>query len=349
MIDSKIQWTDATFNPWRGCQKVTAGCANCYAETGSKRNPLVLGMWGPQGTRVVAHERQWAAIRKLNAVAANRGERKRVFCASWADVFEDWTGLMSDSDGDVLHVCNVCGAWRTMAKMCHGPTAHLPLTMQDVRVQLFALIDSCPALDFQLVTKRPENIARMMPLPKGADCDHKRQSCDDVGCTERVRPNVWLLTSVENQETADRRIPELLKVPAVVRGLSMEPLLGPVDLTRIRVDGGYTLNAFTGEMRGGITRDIFQIGRLGWVILGGESGHNARPCNVAWVRDIVRQCKAAGVACFVKQLGTAPTSGNGSLGGTIDLSLRKIKDKKGGDIAEFPADLQIREFPAVSA
>src|SRR3954469_785782 len=85
--NSKIEWTHHTFNPWRGCTKVSAGCANCYAETQSGRNPRVLGVWGPKGTRVVAAEAYWREPLKWDAQAKAAGERRRVFCASLADVF----------------------------------------------------------------------------------------------------------------------------------------------------------------------------------------------------------------------------------------------------------------------
>src|SRR5262245_66670777 len=93
-----IQWTTHTFNPWRGCSKVSPGCAHCYAETFAGRNPSVLGVWGPKGTRVLASKTMWSEPHRWNRQAEARGERARVFCASVADVFEDWRGGMHNPD-----------------------------------------------------------------------------------------------------------------------------------------------------------------------------------------------------------------------------------------------------------
>ena len=333
--NSKIEWCHHTFNHVRGCTKVSAGCANCYAESMSGRNPKTLGVWGPNGTRVVAAEAAWREPLRWNKVAKLAAElyaavggdpsrpgrvewqgrtvrfdgRPRVFCASMADVFEDWTGLMEAADGDVLHVCNECGEWRTMAKMCHGPLAHMPLTMQDVRARLFRLIDQTPNLDWLLLTKRPENIERMMPPYRDTHCDHKRYSCADVGCRGGVRPNVWLGASVENRKAAER-IKVLRGIPAAVRFLSVEPLLedlGTIDLTGID-----------------------------WVIVGGESGHGARPMHPDWARSLRDQCRAANVAFFFKQWGEyAPRDAGGffsvsdKTNHTID-ELGRLDTKHGG-------------------
>lgn len=182
------------FNPWRGCTKVSRGCANCYAEAGSKRNPAVLGVWGDAGTRVIASESYWRLPLKWDRQAAKAGERRRVFCASLADVFEDRPELVSP------------------------------------RQRLFRLIGDTPYLDWLLLTKRPENVLRMThdewcpPVP-----GHVSQNAGD-GHSWKWPSNVWLGVSVEDQQRADERIPILLQTPAAVRFLSCEPLLGPLDL-----------------------------------------------------------------------------------------------------------------------
>jgi len=324
--NTKIEWCDFTLNPWRG-RRLPAGLA--------------------AGTRVVASEAMWKEPLKWNKAAETEArfrtikgipvERPRVFCASLADVFEYWTGVMSAADGAALHACNECGAWRTMEGMCHGPNAHFALTMDDVRRRLFDLIDATPNLDWLLLTKRPENIARMLPKKADADCDHPRQSCDDVGCCGGIRKNLWLGTSVENQAAADARIPHLLRVPAAVRFLSCEPLLGPVDLSEyLRCESCLSPQTCW-----------CADARVNWVIVGGESGPGARPCRVEWVRSIVEQCKAAGVACFVKQLGAAAVQPHYQDTRPITMIHLPVslRDKKGGDIAEWPADLRVREFP----
>ncbi len=290
--NSKIEWTTHTFNPWRGCTKVSAGCANCYAETMSKRNPKVLGIWGDNGTRVVASEAMWREPVKWNAAAGKAGERHRVFCASLSDVGEDRRELT------------------------------------EPRLRLKELIEKTPHLDWLLLSKRPENYVRLFWGPK------------ILGLWPS---NVWAGTSVEDQEAADKRIPHLLKVPAKVRFLSCEPLLGPI-VFRMRGDG-----VFTGEA--GYTpyptSDEHPL-NIHWVIAGGESGPGARPCNIAWIRDIVKQCRDAGVPCFVKQLGATPMFVRpAEVAGKQEVYV-KLKSPKGGDMAEWPEDLRIRQFPKES-
>lgn len=132
---SKIQWTHATFNPWRGCTKVSEGCAHCYAETMSGRNPAVLGVWGSSGTRVVAANAYWRGPVQWDREARVAGERRRVFCASLADVFEGEDTI---------------------------PSGYLQV-IADARARLFRLIDMTPHLDWLLLTKRPENVRRLWP------------------------------------------------------------------------------------------------------------------------------------------------------------------------------------------
>jgi protein gp37 len=257
--NSKIEWTHHTFNPWRGCTKVSAGCANCYAEATSVRNPKVLGVWGPRGTRVIAAESYWRQPLAWNAAARAAGERHRVFCASLADVFEGDDTMPAESVRPV----------------------------RDARARLFNLIDATPFLDWLLVTKRPENIRGMWP--------GGYMNPPPMGPTLTRRPNVWLLTSVEDQPSADKRIPELLKCRdlAAVLGLSIEPLLGPVDLTRAKPRN---VPAWWQGNRN-------PLSRIDWVIVGGESGHHARPMHPEWPRGLRDQCQAAGVPFFFKQWG----------------------------------------------
>jgi len=251
--DSKIEWTHHTFNPWWGCVKVSDGCKHCYADTFSKR--YGHDIWGVDKPRRFFGDKHWNEPVKWNREAEKAGERRRVFCASMADVFEGREDCAPHR-------------WR-----------------------LFNLIETTPNLDWLLLTKRPENILNLLPTNWLID----------------PRPNVWLGTTVENQEQAGRRIPELLEAPAVVRFLSCEPLLGPVNLHEV------TRNPFGG------------IPGIDWVIAGGESGHHARPMAEAWARDLRDQCNNAGIAFFMKQMG-----------GAID---------KRHDLDDLPEDLRIRQFP----
>lgn len=275
-VDSKIEWTHHTFNPWWGCARVSPGCENCYAETFAKRTGKAK--WGVNEERRLFGDKHWKEPLKWNAAAEKAGERHRVFCASMADVFEDRRDL------------------------------------DEQRQRLWNLIDDTPHLDWLLLTKRPENIARLYP---------------PTWTEKRLPPirNIWLGCTAEDQKRADERVPRLVEVRAAVRFLSCEPLLGPVELALNGID---------------------------WVIVGGESGHGARPFNLAWARSVVTQCRKANVAIHVKQLGAAPfsvadkISHKGNAEKMPDGFYRFLNDRKGGDWNEWPEDLRVREYPAVT-
>jgi protein gp37 len=224
---TKIEWADFTFNPWLGCDKVSAACTNCYAESWAKRTGQA-GLW--RGERRRTSVANWRLPLKWNRETPGA----RVFCASLADVFEDREELA------------------------------------DWRLELFDLISGTPDLTWLLLTKRPENAARYFRHPD-------------------MLSNVWLGTTVENQAAAER-IPHLLRVPARVRFLSCEPLLGPVDIRQ-----------WLGPQRMYPGRGI-EYG-VEWVIAGGESGPRARPSHPNWFRSLRDQCRAAGVAFHFKQWG----------------------------------------------
>lgn len=257
--NSAIEWTHHTFNPWRGCT-------------------------GPNGARVVAAESQWKQPLKWDREAEKAGERRRVFCASLADVFEDWDGVMRHHSYGDLAINEAGDIWPSSFPSMM-PNADdwgvREYTIADVRRRLFQLIDDTPHLDWLLLTKRPENIRRMWPRMDNQGHGWHKQ-------------NVWLGTSVENQEQADKRIPELLKCRDLspVLFLSCEPLLGPVDLHDY---------LWAGELPQ--TRKVDGKGIVNWLICGGESGHHARPMHPEWARSLRDQCQAAGVPFFFKQWG----------------------------------------------
>jgi protein gp37 len=180
--------------------------------------------------------------------------------------------------------------------------------------RVFDVMLNCPRHTFQILTKRPE---RMLEYSR-----------DQVNLWREPWPfpNVWLGVSVEDQKTADERIPLLLQTPAAVRFVSYEPALGPVDFEQ------FALKTLDGGENPGID----------WIIVGGESGPGARPFDIQWARKTVAQCKAAGVACFVKQLGAEPVGFGDDYEYWCD-----IRDRKGGDWDEWPPDLRVREFPNV--
>jgi len=251
--ETGISWTDHSFNPWWGCQKVSPACANCYAETFSKRYGMKL--WGPASERRFFGPKHWEEPLKWNKQAQKEGVRRRVFCASMADVFEDRDDLIQP------------------------------------RADLFLTVEETPHLDWLLLTKRPENIEGM--LPKWSHLNG------------RPFPNVWYGTTVENQEQAALRVPLLLQVPAVVRFISYEPALGPLDLTNIEIMG-HSLDALRGEWcanRQGCFVEDHSDGSIDWVIAGGESGGRARPSQPEWFTAVRDQCAGAGVAFHFKQWG----------------------------------------------
>ena len=313
-----IEWCHHTFNAWEGCARVSPGCENCYAEARDKR--FTGGIrWGVKAERRIASEAYWRQPLKWNAEAQAAGERRRVFCASLADVFEDRPELA------------------------------------EPRARLWDLMLATPWLDWLLLTKRPENAER---LARAATV----RAFHDLGAphhTSSFPPNAWLGVTAENQAYADKRIPIMLGIagPAVYF-VSYEPALGPVDFTRVGTDDGRPVSALA---RHPVVDPPAERGAPGvdWIIVGGESGTDARPFDLAWARNVIAQCKAAGVAAFCKQLGAVPVSTHdadlcGRVGDVVEVRFESpslfhvaLKSKKGGDMSEWPEDLRVREFPEV--
>ena len=276
--NSKIEWTDHTFNPWIGCQKIGPGCDHCYAES-MMADRLKKVQWGPGAERVRTSPANWKQPLAWNAAHdkfyAEHGRRQRVFCASLADVFDN----------------AVDPAWRA---------------------DLLRLIEATPNLDWLLLTKRIGNAHQMIG----------EALITMTGDTSLLPswpwPNVWIGASIVNQAEANRDIPKLLQVPARVRFLSMEPLLGPVDLRQ----------AHFAPLR---------LPRVDWAIVGGESGTDARPMHPDWARDLRDQCATAGVPFLFKQWGEWVPRGPESMGYPVvdDVPRRRITDvgHNGQDLA----------------
>lgn len=230
-MSTKIEWTDAVWNPTTGCNKVSQGCKYCYAEVMHKR---LTGMKMP------GYERPFLAGAYPNEAALGRPLKwkkpRKVFVNSMSDLFHE----------------NV-------------PFEHID--------KVFDVMRCTPQHTYQLLTKRPERMAEYLNV-------HRTM--------KETLPNVWLGTSVENQKAADERIPHLLNCPAAVRFMSMEPLVGPVDLLKEYPTG-----------KGAVS----YCALVDWVIVGGESGRGHRPMHPEWARSLRDQCAAAGVPFFFKQWG----------------------------------------------
>ena len=188
------------------------------------------------------------------------------------------------------------------------------------------LIHDTPSLNWLLLTKRPELWAeRMRACIALAVASIPALEWFNGG----PPPNVFMGVSVEDQARANERIPLLLEIPAVMRWLSVEPLLGPVDF---RAVPGFNRSGSAGV----------EILRSFWVVVGGESGKEARECHAGWIRRVVEQCRGSKVPVFVKQIGSNPVD-------DLENAVRwgKVRDPKGGDPLEWPFELRVRELPAL--
>lgn len=310
--NSGIEWTDAVWNPVVGCARVSPGCENCYAErvahrglTERHRGLTTMGTHGPRWTGEARF------VPEALAKPLHWRKPRRVFVNSMSDLF------------------------------------HEDITFDQIAA-VFGVMAATPHLTYQVLTKRPRRMLEFMrrigrtscpdsdamqaaALALGGrhvllhDCMERMQGC----ATEWPLPNVWLGVSVEDQQRADERIPLLVDCPASVRFLSVEPLLGPVDLHYSAFNGADSFGTMPG---------------IDWVIVGGESGHGARPCDVSWIRSVVDQARHAGVAVFVKQLGADPVD-TPVPGYTTGIP--GIRHRKGGNPLEWPEDLRVQEFPVV--
>ncbi len=276
MTKSKIPWTEQTWNPVIGCTKVSDGCKFCYAE---KRAVRLANILHPSTSNY-----KFGGILTDFVSDKKAGWSGKVKCIKAAlDI------PLKRKKPTMYFVCS-------MGDLFHK---NVPFDFID---RIASVIDKCPQHTFQILTKRPE-IAL-----KYSKYSYKRLK----KFKPRIRPNVWLGTSCENQKTADERIPYLLQTPSAVRFLSLEPLLGKINFHATNVHLQSEHNCDT---------DIDQV------IIGCESkgGWAGRPCKLEWVRDIVSQCKATGIPVFVKQL---------NIGGKL---IKKVE--------EFPKDLRLRQMP----
>lgn len=346
-----IEWTDASWNPTRGCSRISPGCENCYAERQAIRQAGPGGGYEGLVRASKSGAPRWTGAVRLVPEQLDLPLRwrrpRRIFVDSMSDLFHE-----SLTDEQIATVFAVMG-----------------LTVRHT---------------FQVLTKRAERMARWFAWAAGGR--HVWRAAQGIAMPRGENkpapgwplPNVWVGVSVEDQQRAVERIPHLLATPAAVRFVSLEPLLGGVDLWEWI--GPHECCSSCGAVEKGLRRDENGVPRedcavcgdegtlitawgepqverwrtgeryaseeslredegppLDWIIVGGESGPGARPCDVSWIRSIVEQCRAANVPAFVKQLGSRP----------VDGAAFRMYDRKGGDPAEWPEDLRVREMPRV--
>lgn len=352
MNKTPIEWTDYSVNPFKmrmpdgtlinACIHKSDGCKNCYAESIVRR--WWKKEWGSfpgytaallkSGTPVLVEDELTAVLRLSERIAKGKADpdENKIF---WNDMTDEFLDFWPD---EFIDKC-------------------------------FAVRALTPNLIHQVLTKRPERMRAYVGQPFNELHDRLRPMIYP-GTGHRIPQLVWPLPSVhlgvscEDQKTADERIPLLLQTPAAVRWISAEPLLGPIDLSIGNMIGG--AECYCGDFAVG---DHGQYGkdrckvcrcqgvrtpwsrnanrRIDWVVVGGESGNGARKLNIDWARSVVTQCQTANVPVFVKQLGRVPFEpAKFRRDGDAGLNL---KDKKGGDMAEWPEDLRVREFPEAKA
>jgi protein gp37 len=346
--NSSIEWCHHTLNGVRGCNKKLAvfseadpgqgfhpsGCDACYAEVMSHRNPATLGVWGLFGTRMPASEATWKAVLQWDREACEAGERHRVFAYSLGDVGE-MPALELDAHAKLF------GYVPTSEQ--RAIVQHNQEVCDRSRTRLFDLIERCTSLDFLLLTKRPEYMGDVIPQSWHAS----------------PPSNWWQGASISTLRDAEERLPHLSKLSALVRFVSFEPLLETIDVgidlesTNNRLGlltcprcNGFGAREVASPVGGEpVDRACSWCGGSGsfldWGIIGGESGGpRARDCEYEAIRSLVKQLEQAGACRFVKQAGRNPVD-------IIDGQKRRLKliDKKGGDLAELPQDLRVREIP----
>lgn len=340
---SKIEWVNAegfggaTWNPTVGCRRVSEGCRHCYAEK--------------QAARIVAMERGRKRLSVYEGVVTmdDNGDPRPRWNGSCVPVHGRLDQPLRWTKPRLIFV-------NSMSDLFHEDISF------DYIAAVFGVMGTSTKHIFQILTKRPKrmleffewvkaNSAGIRPTMLGHYMAKAGLSRFGTPQIEWPLPNVWLGVSVEDQAAADERIPLLLQCPAAVRWLSVEPIIGEVDLRVLEtedVDGEVIMSAFRwNDDEEGID----------WVVVGGESGSDARECRVRWVESIVVQCQDADVPVFVKQLGTRPTCSGATVwpfhwpigtkrvahNGRFDVKLTG----KGEDMSEWPEGLRVREWPKV--
>lgn len=326
---TRIEWTDKTWNPWVGCSKVSPGCSHCYAESWADR----FGRKFTDRTRT----KDWKAPIR------------------WDRQFVEAVRFYKEED---------IGPEPTRPKvfpsLCDWLDEKVPI---EWLADFLWLIYKTPNIDWILLTKRPQNWLHRIEATEYWMNGKFGPKNFLVGnwLLGTAPPNIWLGISCEDQQRADERISELLKIPAAVRWVSCEPLLGPIDLNSVEFGSNTRQSALSPTYMG---RPYSHDAKLDWLVIGGESGTKARPCDLDWIRSLVKQSKKAGVPVFVKQLGS---NAEQDLSAVIPSASEwetqqdpmeaaqwdihrhhcklQLQHPKGGDPSEWPEDLRVREWP----
>jgi len=249
MAKTTIAWTDYSWPVINGCHRVSLGCSQCYAE------------------RLTAT--------RLRHVPRYQG------LAEWRNGYPHWTGE-SRLDRDELYKPF---RWKRHRRVfvCQMGDLFYERNTDEQIVEVFGVMAACQQHQFQVLTKRPERALDVLTTTQFAaqEIDFADNLVWDKLTWVWPLPNVHMLTSVEHQATLEPRMKALVRLPAVMRGLSVEPMLGPVDLEAVSPP---------------------MLDLLGWIIIGCESGPGRRPCRIEWVKALVEQCRRHRIPCFVKQL-----------------------------------------------
>lgn len=325
-----MKWWDKSWNTLIGCSHASSGCSNCYGERLAATRLRHLPTYG----------------------LVVQSDKPR------------WNGKvldLTDRLGDPLR-------WRKPQRIFvndMGDTFHPEVSFTYITA-MFGVMAACPQHTFMLLTKRPERMLEFYRWVEKREMEGRSMFCDDspewriwqmLHVSARRKgvkvpshhgggwplPNVWVGTTCEDQTRAEERIPFLIQVPAVVRFLSLEPLLGDINIGLMGTQPSTWMN---GQQYRMVHQDIH------WAITGGESGPRARQCAREWLVNIVRQCHEAGTPCFVKQLGSAYVDEKNAIGGRYvkvpeeyGSPVKRLKDMAGRDMAEWPSSLRVRQYP----
>jgi len=346
---TNIEWTDETWNPVVGCSRVSAGCDHCYA-MGVAHRGMSLQHRGLTKFRPKDAARpgvDWTGEVRTVPEALSKPlhwrKPRKVFVNSMSDLFHAQVPFEF-----------IAAVFGVMLMASHH-TYQVLTKRPDRMLEFFSWVGD-RSLDYQEWCRRMmiRNQFRISPQPAVSLCVEAATragvTAPHLASATRAYDtwparSVHILVSVEDQATADERIPLLLQTPAALHGVSYEPALGPVDFSPWLRCGGSSpaLDASGYELeRGSPPRSM-----LDWIVIGGESGPGARPFDLAWARCTIADCRAAGVPAFVKQLGARPIGerldgdGRASVNDPLPLT-----DSKGRDMNEWPEDLRVREWPA---